>query len=870
MQKRLQEILNGENEHYILPFFWQHGETPDLLLEGMQKIYECGIRQICIESRTHPDFLGPGWWRDLNLMLEYAKQHNMKIWILDDSHFPTGRCADTITDDSPYRKFVLTRSCIDVVGPMRCASFFSDLKETEQIISVIAAKRSRTSPHYLTQLTDISSFCYNGVVEWDVPDGLWTVIIIKSTDHHTALPNFANLIDRSAVRYFLDTVYEPHYKHYGAEFGTCIAGFFSDEPQIGNTFKDIDDPDQSRPGNPQAALPWCEELQKTLQEKWNEQYPYYLTALWYDIDSDANISNLTGLARRDFMDAVTHLYQKNFCEQIGKWCEQHRVEYIGHIIEGARLGTGVGHYFRGLWGQHMAGIDVVLQSIRPELDDIPFHRAGGKGGQIPQGTPFNHYALAKLCSSLSHIDPKKQGRAMCEIFGAYGWVEGVKLMKWLVDHMLVRGINYFVPHAFTMKDFPDDDCPPHFYARGNNPQFQHFGNLMRYTNRVCHLINGGTHNVDVGILYSSDLEWMNYENSMPFYLPAMHLTKNQVDFDVLPLDFVLGAEIKGGKLVCSSCKAGQEAISVLVIPACYCVTRIFADWCIRAQSQGLSLIFLETLPLILEADGTLTAWASQPGRILEIDKLATALRQEGYGLNVSNVHPYLRYYSYSHSDGTFYLFFNESTSSTIQAQLPLEFAQNSGLYEYDAWNNCLHSIACHPDNGNILLELLPYQLKIVYVGQADSKNILPEKPEIQQKQPLQLNWKVFFKKAGSSEFEFESEISCLKNVTSHDWSPTFSGTIRYEAEFVLNDSIDWQGIDLGDVYETATVLVNGVNAGTCIVPPYRFDIQGLLHSGNNQIVIDVTNTLVHQIPDFFSIHMPIEPSGMLGPVELYR
>ena len=32
----------------------------------------------------------------------------------------------------------------------------------------------------------------------------------------------------------LDTVYEPHYAHYAAEFGQTIAGFFSDEPELGN------------------------------------------------------------------------------------------------------------------------------------------------------------------------------------------------------------------------------------------------------------------------------------------------------------------------------------------------------------------------------------------------------------------------------------------------------------------------------------------------------------------------------------------------------------------------------------------------------------------------------------------------------------
>ena len=59
----------------------------------------------------------------------------------------------------------------------------------------------------------------------------------------------------------------------------------------------------------------------------------------------------------------------------------------------------------------------------------------------------------------------------------YGWAEGNSFMKWLTNHMLVRGINEFTPHAFSMK-YPDPDCPPHFYAGGNNPGFECFTWLM--------------------------------------------------------------------------------------------------------------------------------------------------------------------------------------------------------------------------------------------------------------------------------------------------------------------------------------------------------------------------------------------------------
>ena len=83
--------------------------------------------------------------------------------------------------------------------------------------------------------------------------------------------------------------------------------------------------------------------------------------------------------------------------------------------------------------------------------------------------------MGRLASSAAAIDRRKKDRSMCEIFGNYGWKEGVRLEAYLADHFMVRGVNHFVPHAFSAKDFPDQDCPPHFYAHGHNPQYRHFG-----------------------------------------------------------------------------------------------------------------------------------------------------------------------------------------------------------------------------------------------------------------------------------------------------------------------------------------------------------------------------------------------------------
>jgi hypothetical protein len=187
------------------------------------------------------------------------------------------------------------------------------------------------------------------------------------------------------------------------------------------------------------------------------------------------------------------------------------------------------------------------------------------------GNPeFFDYVLAKLAASFAHIGLQTEGRAMCEVFGAYGWAEGTPVMKWLLDYLLVRGVNYFVPHAFSPA-FPDPDCPPHFGANGADPQFEGFSKLMVYGSRAAHLLSGGVHRADAAILYHADAEWMNMDGgAMLTQVPAKILYDAHIDFDILPADcFIDGtdsrihhAEAKNGRLC-----VGNESYQCLIVPA---------------------------------------------------------------------------------------------------------------------------------------------------------------------------------------------------------------------------------------------------------------------------------------------------------------
>lgn len=84
--------------------------------------------------------------------------------------------------------------------------------------------------------------------------------------------------------------------------------------------------------------------------------------------------------------------------------------------------------------------------------------------------------------------------------------------------------------------YPDPDCPPHFYAGGNNPGFECFTWLMQYMNRSAHFLSSGTHLADAAILYHGESEWCG--EAMYFQKPGRALMEKQLDYDVIPADIL--------------------------------------------------------------------------------------------------------------------------------------------------------------------------------------------------------------------------------------------------------------------------------------------------------------------------------------------
>lgn len=863
MNKVVKELLKGNSGDYIFPFFWQHGETEEMLRKMMKVIDEANCKSVCIESRPHPDFCGPKWWQDMDIILDEARNRNMKVWILDDSHFPTG-FANGAVEKAPlelHRQSILTsfkqydgkerEITINLtrefppglnlknLGAFIMTRFVANSKikyDDDQILSVTAIKDTG-------EVINLP-FTNTGVVKWKKPEGNYKVYVTGLSRNYGIHKNYINMTSHDSCRILIDTVYETHWEHYKDDFGKTIAGFFSDEPELGNglyqTGANRLGENVDLPFSPEVA----EELEKTLGENWKNEIIY----LWNN-----DFPKRAAHVRLAYMNVITKLVRKNFSEQIGSWCQEHGVQYIGHVIEDnnshTRTGMSLGHYFRGLNGQHMSGIDDIGGQVLPQGEDLEVKTVFGK-----RDGEFYHFTLGNLGASAAAIEPHKQGNAMCEIFGNYGWFEGLRLEKYLAEHFMVRGINHFVPHAFTGKEFPDPDCPPHFYAQGHNPQYRHFGKLVEYMNRVCTLISNGHRDSKVAVLYNAEFEWMG--ESMEIQKPLRKLYEAQILCDTIPYD-VFTEKDRYQTTITNTLHVNKQEYEVLVVPKTQFITKEMKE---VFDSLPIPVLFVEKSPVLLDDPSSIQY------KTVSLENLAQEVKKcLSSSITIQPASTYVRVLEYT-NDTKVYYFFNES-NYTYRGTVNLDL---SNYFEYDAWANKVY--AC---SGNELV-LEPNKGRLFVEGKADGRSVSSRiEPKGEKQQLIHFERRVVF------EMKYPNFSASTITTVPEDYgqvNPDFAGIIRYEKEIEVND-FKQVILEITDAYEGVEVFVNGKSLGIQIVPNFLYDLTSSLNTGKNQLAIEVATNLGREMMSDRNAKMraaalglqnkPSDPIGINGVVNLY-
>ena len=869
MNITIRKLLDGNADNHMLPFFWQHGEDEATLRHYMEVIHKANCHAGCVESRPHPDFGGEKWWHDMDIILDEARKRNMKVWILDDSHFPTGYAngalegkPDNLCKQAIFlSKLVLGDREERLVLNLREAGLlemvhprFEPPKRVFHDDSVLYLGAVGADG----SIIDLSESVSDEVLNWDKPAGEWTLRVVVKSRNTGSRRNYINVTEAAACRVLIDAVYEPHWEHYSEEFGKTIAGFFSDEPELGNFYTYAMD----NPLGTQQDLPWGGEVEKAVSEALGDNWAGLLPLLWMDGEDAPRVRSI-------YMDCVTKLVRKNFSCQIGDWCRAHGVQYIGHLIEDSgmhcRTACSLGHYFRGLQGQDMSGIDNIGGQVVPQGEDDPTPYF--KDGTEARRGEFYHYGLAKLAQSAAAIEPRKRGNSMCEIFGNYGWVEGVRMEKYMADHFLVRGINQFVPHAFSPKKFPDPDCPPHFYAHGHHPQIRHFGEICGYMNRVATLTSSGKHKISVAVLYNGESEWAD-SKTMPFEIPLRAIYDRQIDCHVIPPDVFAEKEYyqteTGNPLVVNG-----QAYHAFVVPETAALPGAAVRGLEALAAYGLPIYFVNKRPAIVAETGCPLPESLADIPVVPLEILGDTV--EGLGLAVPQIKPANDRIRILHIQGDTPVFFlvNEAAEDYRGTVF---FPVEDNCYLYDPWDNVCRPASWKSVSGGTLVEvdIEPLKTFAVVFGSCDASLVPPVSCDGEGVELTQWTRSLC---AGIDYPHFGTPVPVTLGDNIADELPEFSGFARYET------SIAYSGhavLEISNADEGVEVFLNGESLGIQVAPPFRYDLFGKLTAGENHLAIEVATTLERQaypLLDEFGKRIagvPESKTGLTGVVRLFR
>lgn len=777
--------LTMEDRREVGPLFWLHGtETPEQLVRLVGVVAESGQGCLTIESRNHCDWMGPQWWKDLEIVLAAAKKLNLKVLLFDDPWWPSQALQGRVPDE---------HGC-HVVEP-------AVARKGEAVPSVASNEICRVTCRAVS----------DGVYEPDAEGD--TVVIFRDERRDVRvfegnkLLRTVNGLDPKSVRWFIDTVYEEHYRRCKPYFddGTII-GFFFDEPE---THGD-----------------WGTDLKKLMNERNDDvDLGRLLLAYKFALPDAKESSEL----KHRFLMARAEAWGRTMYGELSAWCRAHGVFLSGHFMEQADA-----YYSQKLnAGDLMAmekyvdvpGVDLVCQQYYPE-DQQPGAVARGYPGELANMTRREAMGqMPKVAASTAHVRNAHGGLNWCEIFGGYSQNLTSLEMKWLADWHHVRGCHWLIPHSFNPKAPFDSDYPPYFYNGGREPRFPLFRVWADYTSRVALMLSGAAHRCPIAqVVPGQHVNTCRAIRPENFTFAVMDA---QLDCDWLTVDDLAAARLTKdpvtGLPAIRSTK-GDESYPVLVLPASEQIEEEALEKALAfAESGGRVLgygvrpsgplsekIFAQPTAAFLpfEPDAK-TVLSAMPKEVVA----ENAALRNGEGPR-SNLH--VRHVV----RGTDEIWFVVNQSTTERRTVGIPDVKPGRVLE--VWNP-MSGVICALCAPAVVLE--PSQSAFFVMRDRSSAGALSR----DEGERVGLELKV------------TAEVTDLPPPQKGEVRGPYGKTVFTRAAFEIPESAAAKGVVLRcrgmDGEAAARVTVNGVEAGGFIGEPHELDISRFVRKGKNELTL---------------------------------
>lgn len=715
----------------------------------------------------------------------------------------------------------------------------------------------------ITDIIDLTNkMDADGNLNWDAPAGKWTIIrlgySLTGRENHPASPEATGLevdkLDKEAVTRYINTYLDMYKDATGGSMGTeGLTHMMLDSYEAGHMTWSKSFPDEFKKRRGYAINPWIPVLTgRVVQSRLDSE-----KFLW------------------DFRKTIGELITENHYEVIGDELHKRGMKRYTESHENMRI--------------YLAdGMDVKRKS------DIPMS-AMWQPGALAEGPDEEIRSRADIreSASVAHIYGQNivAGESMTTVRNSFSPHPGI--LKRTADVEMASGLNRFVVHTSVHQ--PIDSLFPGFslgpFGQWFTRQETWANQAKAWTNylaRSCYLLQQGKFVADVLYYHGENT---NITSQFDKSLPAIPFG---YEYDFANAN-VLVEVVKPVNKKLTTATGMHYSMLVLDTSARMMTLRVL-NKLVEFAKAGVVISGQQPLQSPSLSDdvhqytATLKILLAQPSVKFGVD-YKTLLNNIGVteDLIIKKQEAEILYVHRTTADKEIYWLNNRSENNNL---VTISFRVKGKTPKlFNPMTGEVSAVSFSIVNGRteINLSFTPWDAFFV-VFEGTTTQIKVQLPIWKSTSTAAINcpWHVHFQKergAPEKAVSFENLVSF--STSSDNGIKYFSGTATYMNTFEIsalnkNEKIM---LDLGDVKNLAEVTINGKNVDVLWKKPFQTDISKFLKIGKNTLEINVVNSWVNRLVGdmqpgatkigfttmpLFKADSPLEPSGLLGPVQLIK
>ena len=769
-----------------------------------------------------PEFLGDESVGYIKHALSEGKRLGIRIGMVASSGWNAG--GSWVTADWAAKALYSTELKISGPGSISQALPFPELPEgapkddngmpvySKEVAVLAIPDRPDKKITAFSDVVNLDGHFDGNTLEWDVPDGDWTILrfVSLNTGQHLIVPSPNS--DGLFIDFFDPKATERHLTHILGRLG--ITRDNGRESGLGYLEFDSMELDE--------ATPWTDAMDSVFHAHHNYDIVPYLPAF-------------SGWELPEGNDTFLYQFKKTVSDQL----------IYSHYTTG-----------RNFLAEY--GIDLVGEAGGPGppiWDSCPVDALKALGNvTIPRGEfwvqmRYNIF-LVKEVASASHI--YGLGAVDAESFTTWRrWKDAPHVLKKHVDRAFTEGLNSVTIHTFA-NTRPEFGLPGRAYHAGVdiNPTatwWEQSKPFFDYLSRSSYLLAQGLFVGDVAYYYGDRAPNFFPEFQGDPDRPRLDGLNAGYDFDVVNTDVILNRmDVSDGKLMLPD---GMN-YNLLVLPNIKDIPDVVVKKVEEMVAAGANVLIQN--PEIAQ---------DFSGDVLLNMTIDEALASLSIVKDFTGDENTLDFIHRKVGDVDLYFVRNKTDESISET---VEFRITSSQVEF--WDpvtaqqfRISHATSTN-DKTSIDLQLPAYGSGFIVFSNESRE--LPEYKSTGKAETTEIHgpWTLSFPEnwGAPSSVELDELISWTDH--ENEGINYFSGTASYSNSFnISKDALDTSSVinlELGEVRDVAEVIVNGRSAGVLWTKPFELNIRDYVKEGENQVEIKITNMWINRLTG--DIDLPVE------------